>query len=169
MSESSKPDARKVVPRQPTQEMYDAGLGEHNNVLAEFAFTFDADRIWRAMYDAAPAAPAPAAPAWPDGYLYRYPSVWGGTVLRHDSGQYNGHNPIESVPYWTTPPDAAPAAPAREPEHWSAIPVWDNSQVGLLFKNEIRRLQSQYEKSSSTMTPLGYGFAAGYAAGLAAK
>lgn len=45
----------------------------------------------------------------PDGYAYRYPSMFGdGTVIRHSAGEsINGSLPIESIPYYyLTPPRA---------------------------------------------------------------
>lgn len=47
----------------------------------------------------------------PDGYHYRYPTLYGtGTCIRQNNGEeVNGSKPIEAVPYWYAPFTAAPA------------------------------------------------------------
>jgi hypothetical protein len=46
----------------------------------------------------------------PDGYHYRYPTLYGtGTYIRHNNGEeVNGSKPIEAVPYYYAPVAAAP-------------------------------------------------------------
>jgi len=52
----------------------------------------------------------------PDGYHYRYPTLYGtGTCIRQNNGEeVNGSKPIEAVPYWYAPVTAAPAEMSPE-------------------------------------------------------
>ncbi|MEN5207989.1 hypothetical protein ABE493_07685 [Stenotrophomonas terrae] len=55
-------------------------------------------------------AAAQEAVCQPDGYHYRYPTLYGtGTYIRKNNGEeVNGSKPVEAVPYWYAPVAAAP-------------------------------------------------------------
>ncbi len=52
----------------------------------------------------------------PDGYHYRYPTLYGtGTYIRRNNGEeVNGSKPVEAVPYWYAPVAAAPVEMSPE-------------------------------------------------------
>lgn len=103
--------------------------------------------------NAALAQPAASgeAPRKPDGYAYRFPSPFGGTVLHFDSRERNGHKPIETLPYWFAHPPVAPEpvaalTDARIEDIWAAVSDPDNPVMSIFdfaraIESELRAPQ----------------------------
>ena len=83
----------------------------------------------------------------PDGYHYRYPTLYGtGTCIRQNNGEeVNGSKPIEAVPYWYAPVTAAPAV---------AYMVDGRVEQGLTFDKAAAETMAL--ANAGTVRPLGF-------------